>query len=191
MVLKKQTVWLLTMLSLMLVLGAYYVLQERGPNSSLVGSLEEQKENGEDTDVTINVDEEGNIAENDADIISDISGHVNFTEARLKMDEARSKKAEEYSRKASDDQASAEEKVDAYNKSLEILAISTNEEMLESLIRAEGYHDALVMSQEDKVKVMVQAESLTPAQALDIMQLAEEQLQTTSAVSVQFEPMSK
>ncbi|MFP3489055.1 SpoIIIAH-like family protein, partial [Staphylococcus sp. SIMBA_130] len=44
MVLKKQTVWLLTMLSLIIVLSAYYIMTPGSDNVAYVGDQEQSEE---------------------------------------------------------------------------------------------------------------------------------------------------
>lgn len=184
MVLKKQTVWLLTMLSLMLVLGVYYAY----PGNQNAADEGTDPIASEEAGVEVEVNEDGTV---DDDMIASLSGNDNYTEARLKLNEARHKEAEQYTREASAEDSSAEEAVAANDKSIEILAVGDNEQMLESLLRADGYNDALVMSEADSVQIMVQAESLSKAEANSIMQLAKEHLQTTADISVHLDQIAE
>ncbi|MFS0787227.1 SpoIIIAH-like family protein [Shouchella sp. 1P09AA] len=172
MVLKKQTVWLLTMLSLMLVLGAYYVINDSDDQASSGSMMDEARQI---------VDELGEEEGEDAndDLLSQVSGSDTMTEARLKRDEVRLKEAEQFSREASSEESSADEVVEANDRALDVLAFTDVEEQLEELIKEIGYSDALVMTADDKVEIMVQADALSKTEALTIMSLAREELSLT------------
>ncbi|WP_059103300.1 SpoIIIAH-like family protein [Shouchella shacheensis] len=196
MVLKKQTVWLLTMLSLMIVLSVYYFTPDTNPGDSV--AFDESEEANEESAVgedeletSLEVNEEGEVEGDEEGALSEISGSVSFTEARMQLEETRSKRAEEFTRAAASEDATAEEQVEAHDKSMEILAVSHDEEVLESLIKAEGYQDALVMTHEDQVQILVQADELTKSQAAQIMAMAEDRLGSQSDVSVQIESTVK
>ncbi|RQW20854.1 hypothetical protein EH196_12295 [Bacillus sp. C1-1] len=166
MVLKKQTVWLLTMLSLMLVLGTYYVLNDSGEEATSNNILDEAEQ------VLDGMNEE----DANEELLSQVSGSDTMTEARLKREEVRLKEAEEVSREAASLETTAEEKVAANDRALEVLAVTDVEEQLEELIKEIGYSDALVQTGENKIEILVEADALSKTEALAIMSLAREEL---------------
>ncbi|WP_197284256.1 SpoIIIAH-like family protein [Bacillus sp. JCM 19041] len=117
-----------------------------------------------------------------------------MTGARIKREEQRSREVEELQREASNEENSAEEKVEANDKSIEILAFTNNEKELESLLKEQGYSDAFVFSQDqNNVQIMVQANELSNDEALAIMATAREKLELNdrAEVSVKFEPIEE
>ncbi|MBM0067662.1 SpoIIIAH-like family protein [Alkalicoccobacillus gibsonii] len=185
MALKKQTVWLLTMLSLIIVLSVYYV-SSGNTNLALTDdepATEENAASDGENQIEVQVTQDGEV-----EGILEVTGEDNvanyFTEARMQVVESRAKLAEQYMETSAAPDATAEEKVEARDKSMEIMNLTQNEETLESLLKTKGYENVLVISEESKVQVMVDADELTSAEANDIILLAKEQLGQANNVSV-------
>ncbi|KMJ55085.1 hypothetical protein AB685_29095 [Bacillus sp. LL01] len=196
MVLKKQTVWLLTMLSLIVVLSAYYLMTP-GQTTDDVAFVEDQEvseaqqETGDSEDVVVNVVEEfETVDEAGEDIgteVNSMSGSELFATMRIELQENRDRMAEEYTKIRAASDVSADKVVEAHEKSMELLALSQQESMLETLIKTKGFNDVLVMSEGQEVKVIVQAEELTGAQTVEIMDMVTDQLGNGKSVVVSHE----
>ena len=88
MMLKKQTVWLLTMLSLVVVLSVYYITAEPVENDNLANVDVQEEEDKQNADGTIEKSESHTI-------VQDVSKDEVFEEIRLQIQDERSKKLEE------------------------------------------------------------------------------------------------
>ncbi len=190
MLLKKQTVWLLTMLSLVVVLTVYYTTSPEQTNefaaTEKAQTEDTAKENAAGTE-----NAEGTAdtkATDDGSSVSTVASDEVFEEMRLQLDEQRSKEEEQLTETISEAKT-AEEKSAAQDKINEIRTLSDNEKMVETLIKAENYNDVLVRTVEGKVNVTVKAEELSAEAANDIVQLVRENLNQPNAfVAVTFDP---
>ena len=181
MLLKKQTVWLLTMLSLVVVLSVYYITspEQRGQN---LANLQEDvdKENE-----AANMDME---SDGDSAIITNASEDEMFTALRLQLNEERDKLKEELTIRMGSTDLPAEEisaAKDEYNKLDEI---AQKEEMLETLIRAMNYEDVLVRADGPTVLVTVKAKELSRSAANDIIREVTNEIGDLQLVTVEFQP---
>ncbi|WNB93585.1 SpoIIIAH-like family protein [Bacillus sp. NEB1478] len=167
MLLKKQTVWLLTMLSLIIVLSVYYITS---PGSSDdLAYLEAGKKSGKDATV------------------SGVANDDMFTALRLERDELRDEMESDYVSVAGSEDASAEVAAEAWEKLSELQSLSMKEQTVETLIKAKGFKDALVNSMDHEVKVIVKADKLSKKDVVQIMNLANEHLGTSKTVAVEFQ----
>ncbi|MDT8862524.1 SpoIIIAH-like family protein [Alkalihalobacillus sp. MEB130] len=196
MVLKKQTVWLLTMLSLIIVLSVYYV-QSPGPVPGEEVAFDEVQEdselnleemaNGDANEVVVNVAEELDEAaaeETESGVISSISTNEAFATIRMELRASRDRMAEEFTQIVASSDASAELKSEAHDKSIELQRLAQKEQQLETLIMAKGFEDALVMAEEDQVRVIVQTEELSREQANEILSMTYAHLGSGNTVTV-------
>ncbi|MFC0561619.1 SpoIIIAH-like family protein [Halalkalibacter alkalisediminis] len=196
MVLKKQTVWLLTMLSLIIVLSVYYVSSPTAPGEEIAFVDEGQEEqeldfdieeltNGDANEVVVNIAEELDEAEEtESGMISSITTNEAFASIRMELQASRDRMVEEYTNIRASADASAEEKIDAHEKSMELQRLGQKEYQLETLIIAKGFEDALVLAEDNKVRVIVQTEELSAAEANEILSLTLNHLGTQSDVTV-------
>lgn len=160
--LKKQTIWLITMLSLVVVLSVYYVTSE--PIEQAVSTTDE-----ESTNVSA----------------SDDSSQI-FEELRIELEDQRSQMKDDLESIVAATDASAEDKSTARDRMISLEETSQKETMLETLIESIGYNDVFVQADGDTVQIRVQTEELTKEQANKIMQLTEQELGSTEvAVSNQ------
>jgi stage III sporulation protein AH len=184
MLLKKQTVWLLTMLSLVVVLSIYYITSPE-KKSNTIASVEQktnnqvnQKQGNNKTDAT-----------NGKTVVSQVSGDDEFEALRLKLEEQRSElKADLTSVVASTD-LSPEERSKARDQMQKLTETAQKEEILETLIRSMGYEDALVRADGSKVLVTVKSKK-TPSrsEANQIIQKVKSEIGETNYVAVEFSP---
>ncbi|MBU8907728.1 SpoIIIAH-like family protein [Desertibacillus haloalkaliphilus] len=188
MVLKKQTVWLLTMLSLIIVLSVYYITAPGQPNDqfAMLEVDEEEEMNvleegfdftDEEMDAIVNIEEGPEGAESaDDSVIQGIADDEVFTSIRLEREESRERLSEEYTNIVASDDVSAELKSEALDKIDSLQVLSQQESMLETLIRSKGYDDVLVITEDEQVKIIVKADELSSEQGNEIMMMAREQL---------------
>lgn len=198
MVLKKQTVWLLTMLSLIIVLSVYYVIPsdpsqndfaysdedldtapESEANETDGENIEESEiENNDANAVLGNIADELdlNFEEGEYGEISTISSNETFTTIRMEMQANRDRLKEEYTKIRASEEATAEEKAEAHQLEADLHQLQNDEVVLEQLIIAKGFDDALVLADQEQVRVLVQAEELTREQANELLQLTISQL---------------
>jgi len=177
--LKKQTVWLLTMLSLMIVLSVYYMTQKPGDFAYMNTGEEENA-----TEETATTGEETNV---------DITPGENelFAALRLEVQDERSKKLDRLDDVVANSSASVEEKKKAYDEMDAIEQLNTKEMILEETILASAeYQDVLVRADGDKVFVHVQAEELSKTEVVNIMQMVRDEL-GEKVVTVVPEPMTE
>ncbi|MBN6888822.1 stage III sporulation protein AH [Cytobacillus horneckiae] len=174
MLLKKQTVWLLTMLSLVVVLSVYYVTSPDGKSDLAATDQEETTGNEE--------------AENKDDaIISTVSGEEEFVQARLEKEVERSKMQEDLTDKVAEAEVSAEEKSKAMDQLDQLKDLANKEEMLESMIKSMDYEDVLVQADGESVKVIVKAEEASKTEANKIIKEVINELGQQAAVAVEFQ----
>ncbi|WP_096201202.1 SpoIIIAH-like family protein [Bacillus sp. FJAT-45350] len=195
MVLKKQTIWLLTMLSLIIVLSVYYITAP-GQTGDQMAFLEEEEAVNEELNfeeagqVSVNIEEELdiNLEEelDEAGVISSIASDEVFTSIRLDRQESRERMQEEYTNIIASTDAPEEIRTSALESKENLLQLEQKEQMLETLIRSKGYDDVLVITQEEQVKIIVKADELTREQANEILLMAGEQL-GHKHVAVQFQ----
>ncbi len=193
MVLKRQTVWLLTMLSLIIVLSVYYITSPI--QTDLAYLDDDQKE--ETSDITGEDDgsfigfEEVTDAELESLLDDNIfSGSTNddtFTSIRLDRQVARDRLSEDYVAVIASADASADVQSEAFDKNESLHVLAQKEEMLETLIKTKGYQDVLVIAEGDEVKVIVKADELSREEALKINLMAREQL-GIDKIAVAFHP---
>ncbi|MFV2047272.1 MULTISPECIES: SpoIIIAH-like family protein [Metabacillus] len=217
MMLKKQTVWLLTMLSLVVVLSVYYVTSPEGGTSNIVMTGEDQEvsENataeeaaeeqpaeegteGENTEGEA-TEGEGTEAGEEADVqteeledgtvISSVSSDELFTELRLQLDDQRNEMKEQLQAIVASNDASAEEKSDAYDEMEALNDAARKEMLLETLIKSKGFDDALVRAEGNDVKITIKAEEHSKTAANEIMLLVRDEMENMEDVIVTFQPV--
>ncbi|WP_246944589.1 SpoIIIAH-like family protein [Bacillus pinisoli] len=187
MLLKKQTVWLLTMLSLVVVLSVYYVTSPETTGDNLAyeeTATEEATENTEGTEEATAAEGEEVVVEEsteeaeDGTVISSVTSDELFTALRLEMDDQRSKLVSDLQAIMASSDVSPEQKSDAYDKMIEVQEVSAKERVLETLIKAESdqYQDVLVRADGENVRIIVKSKDHTPAQANKIIQLVRTEL---------------
>ncbi|MBE4910453.1 SpoIIIAH-like family protein [Bacillus luteolus] len=193
MLLKKQTVWLLTMLSLVVVLSVYYITSPEGAPEDFAFEQEGVNETAENTDVTTTAEgEEGmevTIEEaEDGTAISTISSDELFAQLRMDIEDKRAELREQLTAVVASSEVSAEEKNMAMEKMQELTEIAIKESTIETLIKSKGYADALVRADGGKVRITVKAKEHNNAAANDILLLVASELGELQDVAVTFEP---
>ncbi|HEX6594413.1 MAG TPA: SpoIIIAH-like family protein [Bacillota bacterium] len=181
--LKKQTIWLLTMLSLMIVLSVYYMLSDPDELAYI--------DDGKDTDstqetATQDSTEDGEDAQ--IDEITNIGKDELFTTLRMSLQDERSMKKDRLKEIVASGNATIEEKNEAKNDLDNLDELSTKEAVLEeSILAAAQYEDVLVRSDEDKVHVHVKVDELSKEEAVHIMQMVRDEFGDVT-VDVNYQP---
>ncbi|MCP3738532.1 SpoIIIAH-like family protein [Rossellomorea sp. BNER] len=186
MLLKKQTVWLLTMLSLVIVLSVYYITSpaQQGTDTAAV---EEEKDTGKQEEAAKGEEGKETMSESEMDIVTGAAGDEEFEAMRLEVKDERSKAREQLEVKLSSTDLSPEERNKAYEEMETLQELATTEVALETMIKTLGYEDALVMADADKVKVTVKAEKHDAASANKIIQLVKSEIGQLKHVAVNFQ----
>lgn len=215
--LKKQTVWLLTMLSLVVVLSVYYIMSPESKNAVQMQSEKSASDNGEvatkkapakqDTKEKSGTEtekgkEDGTKGTKDSSADKETSAEASekgtvvtetadddlFTTYRLDLEDARSKEREELNAIVSSDDATAKEKSEAYDKMTALSEVEGTEKQLETLIKTQGYEDALVNAEGDKINITVKSDKHSKSKATAIIDLVAKEIKTMKDVAVTFEP---
>lgn len=104
MLLKKQTVWLLTMLSLVVVLSVYYITSPEQKSNNLTAVQQKAKDQ--------NLGKTSTQTKAKAEtVVSSIAGDSAFEELRMNLEDLRSKKQEELTNELASTDLSPVEKV--------------------------------------------------------------------------------
>jgi stage III sporulation protein AH len=179
MLLKKQTVWLLTMLSLVVVLSVYYITSpEQKANDLTAVEQKGQKQAKTKTE-----------AKDGKTVVSTVAGDVAFEELRMKLDEARSKQKEELTGTMATTSLPVDERMKAKDEIERLSDIAQKEEYLETMIKAMGYEDALVRADGEKVSVTVKStKKHTKAEANKIILEVKKEISDSNFVAVTFQP---
>ncbi|HEY4551910.1 MAG TPA: SpoIIIAH-like family protein [Bacillaceae bacterium] len=176
MLLKKQTVWLLTMLSLVVVLSVYYVTADPEQSNMAGAPKEDSPAAGEKTS-----------ADKDAKVITGAAGDEVFETMRLEQQEKRSKLNAELTTQLADPKLSAEQKSELYAQQKQLTALDVKEKTLESLIKNLGYNDVLVRADQSEVKVTVKSAEHSREDAAEILRLVRKEIGTSIVATVQFQ----
>lgn len=183
--LKKQTVWLLTMLSLMIVLSVYYITS---PDSGDLAYLPEGDNSSEEASSPDSSSSDTNDTDADVDDISNLGQDQLFSTLRMEVQNERSAAKDRLDDIVASSSASVQEKNEARNEINQLESISSKELILEESIAASAdYEDVLVRHDEDKVHVNVKVDQLTKTEAVNIMQLVKDEFGEIT-VNVDFQP---
>ncbi|WP_407268344.1 SpoIIIAH-like family protein [Radiobacillus sp. PE A8.2] len=203
--LKKQTVWLLTMLSLMIVLSVYYMSSPTGDDLAYTNQDEEV---GDQTAVAdsdsedLTTEGEGQTG-TEADSESDMEGQDTagnspmddvdelFTMTRLELADERSKMIDYYKDVVASSTASTDEINAAWEEIKDIEQLSTKERILEETIKTEKqYEDVLVRADEKNVVITVKADEMSKKEAQSIMMMASQEFGNVDDINVKYQPSS-
>lgn len=183
--LKKQTVWLLTMLSLMIVLSVYYMMSDRGDLAYIHTEDEAGQFNFEIDEPNLN-----EVTDKDVDVenITTLGMSELFATLRMEIDDERSLQKERLQSIIASTESSTVDINEAMNGINEIDKIATKEKILQETILTsyEHYNDVLVRAEDEKVHVHVITKQLPRVEAVQIMQLVRDELGEV-AVNVHFQ----
>ncbi|MFS0764911.1 SpoIIIAH-like family protein [Peribacillus phoenicis] len=195
MLLKKQTVWLLTMLSLVVVLSVYYLTapEENAADMTSTEQMEQEEnktesktENKEDTKGETKSEKE--TSKNTEGSSVTIASGDEFESLRMQIEDERAKLNEELTAKMGNTELSAEERDEAYAKIEQLSETKVKENIIENLIVAMDYNAALVRVDGTDVKVSVKADKQTKTEANNIIRLVRKEVSDAQNVVVDFQP---
>lgn len=196
MLLKKQTVWLLTMLSLVVVLSVYYITSPEQQPTDMAAVGEQKEEEKEETpadeknaekDTVTDINEESSkdtasMDKEDVEIISNAAGDEVFETLRMQLMDERSRMKEELTKTIASTELPVEERSKAKEQMDELNDIAQKEYLLETLIKAMDYEDVLVQAEGDQVSITVKADKQSRSEANKIIQTVRGELGPLHAV---------
>ncbi|MFV9510795.1 SpoIIIAH-like family protein [Tepidibacillus sp. LV47] len=165
----KQTVWVLTMLTVMVVLSVYYLVSEPIDPTRLVN---------QDVKNETTVDK---IVTNDATDVSQMTDEIGentsdyFVGLKYEKKNMRSKQLDEYYSMLKSN-ASADAMAKIQDKIERLQSLEEQELVLEKLLIADGYKDAIVITNDNGVDVILQAKNVKNEEAVRIIKLVSEHL---------------
>jgi stage III sporulation protein AH len=188
--LKRQTVWLLTMLSLVVVLSVYYVTAPKDMNDNIAFTNNEDVakqqvvNDKEKTDVAVEETET-----KDGKATSSISSDDVFTALRMQIEDERSRLRDQLNAVVASANATAQQKSEALDKIEKLQALAEKEATLETLIKSKGgYDDVLVRAEDDQVRVTIKAKKHSAQSANDVIHMVKSEIPEVDVVNVEFQP---
>ncbi|ULT55605.1 SpoIIIAH-like family protein [Neobacillus drentensis] len=183
MLLKKQTVWLLTMLSLVVVLSVYYITSPEQKSNDLAAVQQKAK------DQNLGKSSTGTKEKVDKTVVSSVAGDSAFEELRMKLEDLRSQKQEELTSELASTDLSPDEKSKVKDQMDKLNQVAQSEELLETFIKTMGYEDVLVRADGPKVIVTVKAKKKpSVSDANKIMLEVKKEIDETNYVAVEYQP---
>ena len=168
----KQSLWFLTLFSLILVLSVYYITMPNEllltNNSNYLESKNTNKEEDSDTKVTI---EESELLVN----------------MRVNLEEERSEQIADLKTTLTSSDATSEEKNNAYEKIKYITDLKGQEEAIEEKIKKEYNLESFVKIDNNEVKVVAVKDKHDSTLANKIMKTVQSEFQNKVYVTVKFE----
>lgn len=185
--LKKQTVWLLTMLSLMIVLGVYYVMLPKDADYALINEGQTDSDKETATDPAEVTEEEGEAEVTD---ITHTGPDQIFAMHRMELADERSMKKSHLKEIVASSNATTEEKNSALDDINFIDEVNRKESMLQNSILAmtEKYEDVLVRLEKDIVYVHIKVDDLNNKEVVHIMQMVRDEFGDIT-VTVDYQPI--
>ncbi|OUM84810.1 MAG: hypothetical protein BAA01_07720 [Bacillus thermozeamaize] len=182
---KKQTIWLISLLGLMVLLSAYYLLTE--PVDLAEPADAPKKDAQTQGQQAAGEQPEGKTEEPLVDLkAAPVSFEKNalndfFYEYRMQRNIRREEQIERLLNIVSNTEATNEAIADANRQLKELYAIEDKQYATEEMIKLEGYDDVVVIPGDGKVNVIVKADQLTPEQALKIMNIVSQNMNVSAA----------
>ena len=161
----KQSLWFLTLFSIILVLAVYYVSM---PNVSL--SKLTNVSSNEESSATISIEESDALAA-----------------LRVENDEAVLAEMEDLQSILLNTSASSEEKNDAYEKLQNINTLKGQEEKLETLIKETYSIESFVKINKDQISIVVAGSEHNYEKANDIIRLVQDEYEEKMYITVKYQ----
>ncbi|GAA4709853.1 SpoIIIAH-like family protein [Brevibacillus fulvus] len=210
MMLRKQTVWLLTMLAVMVVLSGYYLV--KGPAGQVPAIGEQQTQEDDLSNVQVETKE----SQQDIPNATPVEGTDNAEQSTAKTDEQKTQEAnaastlpdsvsdlfqgykmkrEAMMQQQKDEQLSIMSSADATPQAVaeakakyeELSNLENATLSVEELLKASGYKDAVISVQNNKATVLVQKDKLQPNEVVNIIAQVKQHLNIPATnITVQF-----
>lgn len=172
----KQNLWFLTLFSLILVLSVYYITM---PNDLLIASSS--------TDTKEETNEDNNADSTDENTISEVDEADSLTALRVSLDEERDKEKEELKTTMTNEDATTDEKNNAYEQLKYLSVIEGEEEKLEKLIKEKHKLDSFVKVDNNTITVVAAKKKHDVTLANNIMRTIQGEYDTKKTITVKFE----
>ena len=169
----KQNLWFLTLFSLILVLSVYYITM---PNDLLIASNSTNTKEEVTDDNKTDSDEQDTISQADS-----------LTALRVSLDEERDKEKEELKTTMTNEDATTDEKNNAYEQLKYLSVIEGEEEKLEKLIKKEYKIDSFVKVDSNTITVVAAKKKHDVTLANNIMRTIQGEYDTKKTITVKFE----
>ena len=171
----KQNLWFLTLFSLILVLSVYYITM---PNDLLIASSStETKEESKKEDTSTD----------DENTISEVDEADSLAALRVSLDEERDKEKEELKTTMTKEDATTDEKNNAYEQLKYLSVIEGEEEKLEKLIKEKHKLDSFVKVDNNTITVVAAKKKHDVTLANNIMRTIQGEYDTKKTITVKFE----
>ena len=167
----KQNLWFLTLFSLILVLSVYYITM---PNDLLIASSSTTEEKSE-------------VKEEKKEEQETVSETDNLTALRVSLDEERDKEKEELKTTMTKEDATTDEKNNAYEQLKYLSVIEGEEEKLEKLIKEKHNLNSFVKVDSNKSTVVAAKKKHDVKEANNIMRTIQGEYNTKKTITVKFE----
>ena len=165
----KQSIWFLTLFSLILVLSVYYITM---PNELLLTTNSKQTSKTEDI--------------NEADVVIEESEIL--TALRVESEEQRTAEIDELNKILNNGEASIDDKNNAFEKLKDINSIKGKEQILEKKIKDNFKLDAFVkIDDNNQVRIVIAGNDHNVTLANDIMRTVQEEFDNKMYISVKFQ----
>jgi len=191
MILRKQTVWLLTMLAVMVVLSGYYLVKGPGEQPAigeepkqvepLMGVEVDTKQTDQPpTDATPVEAKSTTVEEATPKAAADLpAGSDYFQGYKLKREAMMQQQKDEQMKIMTSSEATPQAVAEAKKKHDELSDMEAKVLALEELIKAEGYKDVVVNAQNGTVSVIVQKDGLEAKEAVHIIGLVKQHMKVS------------
>ena len=207
MMLKKQTVWLLTMLAVMVVLSGYYLAKgpqqmptagqqlAAEPQEPISGVVVESKQVDQAPQAApVDSGKEASVEAKDATPqestampVADTASEI-FQGYKMKREAEIQQEKDEQLAIMSNPDSSPQAVVEAQARYEELSTQDSALQNVEEMLKASGYQDAVVFMNGDKVTVIVQKDELSANEAVEIIAHVKQQLNVPATnVSVRFQ----
>ncbi len=167
----KQSLWFLTVFSLILVLTVYYITM---PNELLIGN--NSKVNVEQVNKEIDSEAEATINENEL-----------LVTMRVNLTDEREKEMKNLKSNLTNEESTSEEKNIAFEKIKYLTNLTSKEEMLENKIKKDFAIDCFVKIEEGKVAVTAVNKSHNIELANNIMKAIQKEFPEKMTITIKFE----
>lgn len=178
MTMNRQTMWLVSMLTLMVVLSAYYIVT--GPDQPAGSAIQSIDEMGNVKNDQVQVDIKS--LEKPATVKKETSeANDYFVSYHMQRNATREKQLESYYQVLMNPTATKKELETANAKIEEMNKLDKAETTLEEQIREAGFQDVVVMQENNHVNIIVQSKDLSRKKAVEIITMAQKQMQVSSS----------
>lgn len=193
MLLKKQTVWLLTMLSLVIVLSVYYVTLDPNQGNDMATTVNNESNEAEEQDQAPKGEQEQD-GENKGEKtgeqstteeVSPTGSDQSFETMRMEVTDERNRLIEELTIRLSNTELTAAERDEANETIKQLRTLNQKETILETFIVDMNFDAAFVQADGEQVKVTVKSQELSKSQTNDIIRLVFDEIPEAENVTVE------